>query len=110
MLIDSDILDTNMTEAMVKLGFSDMNTDECLQLADHCCEANAGLCQCLNYLGDSLVTFADHNILEFTSTSLSQLGNSLITISSLIPALTQLEQLIRADIQNINSQPTDICL
>lgn len=110
MLIDSDILDTNMAEAMAKLDFSDMNTDDCLQLADHCSEANAGLCQCLNYLGDSLLTFADHNILEFTSTSLSQLGNSLITISSLIPALTQLEQLIRADIQNINSQPTDICL
>ncbi|MBW5814203.1 MULTISPECIES: hypothetical protein [Yersinia] len=110
MLIDSDILDTNMAEIIAKLGFSDMNTDDCLQLADHCCEANAGLCQCLNYLGDSLVTFADHNILEFTSTSLGQLGHSLMTISSLIPALTQLEQLTRADIQNMGSQPTDICL
>ncbi|WP_049602274.1 hypothetical protein, partial [Yersinia similis] len=92
MLFDTDIFDPSMAEIIANLNFSDMNEDDRLQLADHCEAAHAGLCHCLDYLGDSLITFSGHNILEFTPTSLYQLGHSLNTISSLIPTLNQLEQ------------------
>ncbi|WP_145479833.1 hypothetical protein [Yersinia similis] len=110
MLFDTDIFDPSMADVMAKLSFSSMNTDDRLQLADYCDEARTGLCHCLDYLGDSLITFSGHNVLEFTPTSLYQLGHSLNTINSLKAALTQLEQLIRADIQNMDPQPTDICM
>lgn len=110
MLFDTDIFDPSMADVMAKLSFSSMSTDDCLQLADYCDEARTGLCHCLDYLGDSLITFSGHNILEFTPTSLYQLGHSLNTISSLIPTLNQLDQHIRADIYAIEPQATDICM
>ncbi|EPZ8126415.1 hypothetical protein ACXV6R_004341 [Yersinia enterocolitica] len=110
MLFDTYTLDSSMAEMIVSLNFSDMSNDDCLQLADHCEAACAGLYHCLDYLGDSLITFADHNVLTFTPASLCQLGHSLTTISSLIPALSRLEQLIKADIRATETQVTDICL
>ena len=110
MRLDTDTLDSSMAETIANLSFSDMGEDDRLQLADHCEAACAGLCDCLDYLGDSLITFANHNVLAFTPASLCQLGRSLNTISTLIPTLNRLEQLIRADIHVTRPQATDICL
>ena len=110
MQFDTDIIDSSMAEIIISLNFSDMSKDDCLQLADHCEAVCAGLCDCLDYLGDSLITFANHNVLAFTPASLCQLGLGLNTISTLIPTLNTLEQMIRADIRTAESQAEDICL
>ncbi|HDL6964589.1 TPA: hypothetical protein PXM28_004006 [Yersinia enterocolitica] len=110
MRFDTDTLDSSMAEIIVSLNFSDMSKDDCLQLADHCEAACARLCDCLDYLGDSLITFANHNVLAFTPASLCQLGRSLNTISTLIPTLNKLENVIRADIRTAEFQVKDICL
>lgn len=75
------------------------NEDDCLQLADHCETACAGLSDCLDFIGDALHTFADRNVSEFEPSSLYQLGRSLNAIGALIPTLNKLEQRIRADIR-----------
>ncbi|CNE60221.1 hypothetical protein HB976_05280 [Yersinia mollaretii] len=98
MQTDTHIVDRRMDEIIVNLDFSDMGEDDCLQLAAHCEAARAGLSDCLDFIGDSLHTFADHNVLAFEPTSLYQLGQSLNAISALIPTLNKLEQRVRADI------------
>ncbi|CRE88630.1 TPA: hypothetical protein ACX4EX_001708 [Yersinia enterocolitica] len=110
MRFDTGTLDSSMAETIANLSFSDMGEDDRLQLADHCEAACAGLYDCLDYLGDSLITFANHNVLAFTPASLCQLGRSLNTISSLIPALNKLENVIRADIRTAEFQVKDMCL
>ncbi|WP_145555646.1 hypothetical protein [Yersinia canariae] len=110
MLFNTDILDSRMVETIANLSFSDMSEDDRLQLADHCEAACAGLSDCLDYLGDSLITFANHKVLAFTPASLCQLGRSLNTISALIPTLNKLEQVIRADVCTAEFQTGDICL
>ncbi|EMZ5840133.1 hypothetical protein ACR3CL_004324, partial [Yersinia enterocolitica] len=45
----------------------------------------------LNFIGDTFVTFADNDVLDFSAESLCQLGHCLASISILLPALTQLQ-------------------
>ncbi|HDL7826119.1 TPA: hypothetical protein PXP39_004084 [Yersinia enterocolitica] len=110
MQTDTHIVDRRMDEIIVNLGFSDMGEEDCLQLVAHCAAACAGLCDCLDFIGDSLHTLADHNVLAFEPTSLYQLGRSLNAISALIPTLSKLEQRVRADILATELPATDICL
>ncbi|MFP1824526.1 hypothetical protein [Lonsdalea quercina] len=69
-----------------------MDDGQRLLTADYCEGTRAGLCHCLNFIGDTLVTFADNKVHEFTPASLCQLGHSLISVSLLIPALADLQQ------------------
>ncbi|EPY5145863.1 hypothetical protein KGG53_05375 [Klebsiella pneumoniae] len=93
----ADIHYSDMAGALVNLSFSDMEADERLLLA-HCCdESRAGLCHCLDFLGDMLVTFSQQGVNEFTPESLCQLGHTLTTFGRLIPALTDMSQFIHAD-------------
>lgn len=110
MLFNTDILDSSMAETIANLSFSDMSEDDRLQLADHCETACAGLSDCLDYLGDALITFANHNVLAFKLASLCQLGRSLNTISTLIPTLNKLQQVIRTDVRTAEFQAENICL
>lgn len=104
MISDADILYSRMAGTIANLEFPDMSMEECLQLASDCEEARAGLCHCLHFIGDSLVTFAGHDALYLTPTNLFQLGHSLTAISSLLPMLTDLEQMVRADVRRMESQ------
>ncbi|MCX8967247.1 hypothetical protein EHW66_20420 [Erwinia psidii] len=93
----TDIHYSDMAGALVNLDFSEMEQSECLLLA-HCCdESRAGLCHCLDFLGETLVTFSRLGSHEFTQESLCQLGHTLTTLSELIPALTDLSQFLHAD-------------
>lgn len=47
-------------------------------------------------MGDSLITFADNNVNEFTPESLCQLGHGLTAISLLIPALADMQKRAQA--------------
>lgn len=91
-LPDTDCLYSAMRGALAGLDFSAMDDDARMLAADYCEGTRAGLCHCLNFIGDTLVTFADNQVQEFTPASLCQLGHSLISVSLLIPALTDLQQ------------------
>ncbi|EPB9509933.1 hypothetical protein ACRUXF_004328, partial [Yersinia enterocolitica] len=54
-------------------------------------ECYAGLLHGLNFIGDTFVTFADNDVLDFSAESLCQLGHCLASISILVPALIQLQ-------------------
>ncbi|ECD9611739.1 hypothetical protein FNZ18_20565 [Salmonella enterica subsp. salamae] len=98
-LPDADIHYSCMARALVNISFSDMEPNERLLLA-HCCdESRAGICHCLDFLGDTLVTFSRQGTHEFTAESLCQLGHALTTFSQLIPALTDLSHFLHADRQ-----------
>lgn len=90
----SDIHYSAMAGALVNLSFDDMDQDECLLLA-HCCdESRAGLCHCIAVLGDLLKEG------DMTHVSLCRLQHTLITLSQLIPAMTDLSQFLHADLRN----------
>ncbi|KAA8994641.1 hypothetical protein FJU30_26120 [Affinibrenneria salicis] len=91
-LPNTDCLYSAMRGALADLDFSAMDDDARMLAADYCEGTRAGLCHCLNFIGDTLVTFADNQVHEFTPASLCQLGHSLISVSLLIPALTDLQQ------------------
>ncbi len=101
MLNDADILYCRMAATITKLNFCDMSRDECLQLAADCEETRTGLCHCLSFIGESLVTLASHEEQNLVPANLFHLGHSLTAISSLLPMLIDLEQFIRADLRNM---------
>ncbi len=91
-LPDRDGLYSAMSNALAHLDFSRMDADELSFATEYCAETCAGLCHCLHFMGDSLVTFADNNVNEFTPESLCQLGHGLTAISLLIPALADMQK------------------
>lgn len=86
-LPDRECLYSGMRDAFSQLDFSNMDAYSRSLVAEYCDETRAGLCHCLHFIGDSLVTFADNGVKEFTPESLCQLGHGLNAISLLIPAL-----------------------
>lgn len=99
MLTENDILYFPMAGCIPNLNFSEMSQEDSLQLANLCEESRAGLCHCLDFIGHVIGSYANRDTLELTATNLFKLGHSLNTISSLLPMLTDLEQLIRADLK-----------
>ena len=93
---ESDSLYSAMSNALAHLDFSAMDHDELLLAACYCAEARAGLCHCLNFIGEALVTFAENESYESTPESLSQLGHGLTAIGLLIPALTDIQKRTRS--------------
>ena len=89
---ESDSLYSAMSAALAHLDFSAMDNDELLLAACYCAETRAGLCHCLNFIGEALVTFAENETYESTPESLSQLGHGLTAIGLLIPALTDIQK------------------
>ncbi|BES86348.1 hypothetical protein PEC302107_32650 [Pectobacterium araliae] len=81
-----------MSAALARLDFSHMDNDELSLVTEYCAETQAGLCHCLNFIGDALITFADNDVCESTPESLCQLGHGLTAISLLIPALTDMQK------------------
>lgn len=67
-----------------------MTPEERLHLAHYCQEAQAGLCHCLTFIGDTMISFAQNNVHEFTPESLCQLGHGVGSIGRLVPALEEL--------------------
>ena len=96
---ESDILYSGMAGCLPNLSFSEMSKHERMQLALRCEEARAGLCHCLSFIGDVLVVAAGRDKPEFLPVNLMQLGHGLTAISALLPTLTDLEQLIRAELR-----------
>ncbi|HDL7822971.1 TPA: hypothetical protein PXP39_000779 [Yersinia enterocolitica] len=91
MLPDINRLDSTLTEVIGKLDLSYLSADDTLELANSSEECYAGLLHGLNFIGDTFVTFADNEVLDFSAESLCQLGHCLASISILLPALTQLQ-------------------
>lgn len=89
-LPDRECLYSGMHDALSQLDFSNMEAYSRSLITEYCDETRAGLCHCLHFIGDSLVTFADNNVKEFTPESLCQLGHGLNAISLLIPALADM--------------------
>ncbi|WP_349305403.1 hypothetical protein [Serratia plymuthica] len=81
-----------MNAALAHLDFSNIDESERSQVAEYCAETRAGLCHCLNFIGDALITFADNDVCESTPESLCQLGHGLTAISLLIPTLTDMQR------------------
>lgn len=90
-LPDRECLYSAMSAALAPLDFSMMSDDERSMVEYYCAETRAGLCHCLHFIGDSLITFADNDVYESTPESLCQLGHGLTAISLLIPALTDMQ-------------------
>ena len=89
---ECDSLYSAMSAALIHLDFSAMDNDELLLAACYCAETRAGLCHCLNFIGEALVTFAENESNESTPESLCQLGHGLSAISLLIPVLTDIQK------------------
>ncbi|HAV1239869.1 TPA: hypothetical protein JGU28_004676 [Salmonella enterica] len=98
----SDIYHSVMAGSLVNLNFSEMERDERLQLAICCDEARAGLCHCLDFIGNILTTFAQQNTCALTRQDISHLGHTLTTASQLIPALNNLYLFLHADLEQNN--------
>ncbi|HDL8469703.1 TPA: hypothetical protein PXR37_001648 [Yersinia enterocolitica] len=90
MLPDINRLYPTLTELFGKLDMSHLSADDTLELANSSEECYAGLLHGLNFIGDTFVTFADNEVLDFSAESLCQLGHCLASISVLLPALIQL--------------------
>ncbi|HII2981743.1 TPA: hypothetical protein ACY2HE_003075 [Yersinia enterocolitica] len=90
MLPDINRLYPTLTEVVGKLDMSRLSADDTLELANSSEECYAGLLHGLNFIGDTFVTFADNDVLDFSAESLCQLGHCLASISVLLPALIQL--------------------
>lgn len=90
-LPDCASLYSAMSAALAHLDFSNIDESERSQVAEYCAETRAGLCHCLNFIGDALITFADNDVCESTPESLCQLGHGLTAISLLIPTLTDMQ-------------------
>ncbi|ATZ93410.1 hypothetical protein [Dickeya fangzhongdai] len=101
-LPDCESLYSAMNAALARLDFSNMDDDELSQVAEYCAETSAGLCHCLNFIGDALITFADNDVCESTPESLCQLGHGLNAISLLIPALNDMHRRAHAPTRPIN--------
>ncbi|QXF34735.1 hypothetical protein CE143_17355 [Photorhabdus luminescens] len=87
-----DIFYSDMANAMSRLEMTNMS-EQAIEQLEEVCEANsAGICHGLHFLGDTLVTFAMNDVVEFTPESLCQLGHCLVAISSLLPMLFTLYQ------------------
>ncbi|ETS32820.1 MULTISPECIES: hypothetical protein [Photorhabdus] len=87
-----DIFYSDMANVVSVLDTADMSEQD-IELLEEACEANsAGLCHGLHFLGDTLITFAANDVVEFTPESLCQLGHCLVAISSLLPMLFTLYQ------------------
>lgn len=89
---ECDSLYSAMSAALAHLDFSGLNKDELSLTACYCAETRAGLCHCLNFIGEALVTFAENESSESTPESLCQLGHGLTAISLLIPVLTDIQK------------------
>ena len=89
-LPNAEILYSDLANALEKVDVSTMTQEDRLHLA-HCCqEAQAGLCHCLSFIGDTLISFAQSDVHEFTPESLCQLGHGITSIGQLLPALGEL--------------------
>lgn len=95
-LAECDSLYSAMSAALAHLDFSIMDNDELSLAAYYCAETRAGLCHCLNFIGDALITFAENEVYESTPESLCQLGHGLTAICLLIPALTDMQERAQA--------------
>lgn len=91
-LPECDSLYSAMSAVLVHLDFSAMDNDELLLAVCYCAETRAGLCHCLNFIGDALVSLADNATNEPAPESLCQLGHGLTAISLLIPVLTDIQK------------------
>lgn len=92
----ADIHYSDMASSLVDINFSELESTACLVLM-HCCdESRAGLCHCLNFLGHML---SQEQAEEFTPATLNQIGHTLISISQLIPALTDLSAFLKTDLK-----------
>ncbi|MGT3203581.1 hypothetical protein ACVST5_00485 [Yersinia enterocolitica] len=100
MLPDTNRLYPTLTEVFGKLDMSHLSADDTLELANSSEECYAGLLHGLNFIGDTFVTFADNDVLDFSTESLCQLGHCLASISILVPALTQLQTSASAKLTN----------
>lgn len=89
---ECDSLYSAMSAALAHLDFSAMDNDELLRTACYCAETRAGLCHCLNFIGEALVTFAESGAYEPTPENLCQLGHGLTAMSLLIPVLTDIQK------------------
>ena len=91
----ADIHYSDMAAALSSVSFSETESTDCLVLL-HCCdETRAGLCHCLNFLGEALTK---EEAEEFTPENLHQIGHTLSSISQLVPALTDLSAYLKADL------------
>ncbi|SUW65601.1 Uncharacterised protein [Buttiauxella agrestis] len=91
-LADTDVLYSDMAYAISAINLESLTSEEALELASHCEDSIAGLCHTLRFIGKSFITFADHNVVEFSQETLCQAGHGIAAISSLIPVLHRLEQ------------------
>lgn len=87
-----DIFYSDMANAVSGLDMTNMSEQTIEQLGEACEANSAGICHGLNFIGDTLVTFAMNNVVEFTPESLCQLGHCLAAISSLLPMLFTLHE------------------
>ncbi|MEG3132359.1 hypothetical protein SC206_02090 [Rouxiella sp. T17] len=76
-----------------KLNITNLSEQETLLLATYCEESIEGLCQTLSFIGNTLVTLADKQVVEFSTESLNQLGQSLATSASLILSMSALQKI-----------------
>ncbi|UNK60960.1 hypothetical protein [Buttiauxella ferragutiae] len=91
-LADTDVLYSDMANAISAVNLDSLTSEEALDLASQCEESIAGLCHTLRFIGKSFVTFADSNVVEFSQETLCQVGHGIAAISSLIPVLHGLER------------------
>ncbi|EIW2916270.1 hypothetical protein MB866_003858 [Salmonella enterica] len=103
MLPETNLLSSELADAIHKLDLSHLNADDTLQLANSSEECCVGLCHGLHFLGKTFVSFADSNVLEFSPESLCQLGHGLSATALLIPALIQLQKSAERQIINTDT-------
>lgn len=105
-LIESDLASfpSPIIRAMSSLDISKFSEQDIELLVIETDESRAGICDGLQFLGDTLTTFANNNVVEFTAESLHQLGRWLSATSTLLPMLIDLQQQADAESQRRSAQ------
>ena len=104
MLPETNLLFSELADAIGKLDISHLSAEDTLRLANSSEECCIGLCHGLSFLGKTFVTFADKNVLDFSAESLCQLGHGLSASAMLIPALLQLQKSAERQIIDADSE------
>lgn len=92
MLPDTNILSSELRDLFLKLDASHLSEEEAMELSFCCEESIAGLCNGLQFLGKTFISFAENDTLQFSPESLCQIGHSIRTAASLPPALMELNR------------------
>lgn len=92
MLPDTNILASELRDIFRKMDISQLSEEETLELSHSCEDCIAGLCHGLRFVGKTLVSFADNNMLEFSPETFCHLGHGLRATATLLPALIELHQ------------------